>query len=128
MMRNILCGVTLAFLAAASAMAEPARVADSAYGKILTTPEGMALYTFSKDAKEHSVCDGGCASLWPPLGAMPSDKAAGMFSIFKRSDGTLQWAYQGSPLYTFANDTEKNQVTGDGFNNVWHVARPAGNN
>ncbi|MPM13168.1 hypothetical protein SDC9_59523 [bioreactor metagenome] len=128
MMRNLIIGATLALVAPGAVLAQPTTVADSAKGKILTTAQGMALYTFSKDSTDHSACDGGCASLWPPLKATPADQASGTFSIFKRADGTLQWAHQGSPLYTFSKDTKPNQVTGDGFNNVWHVARPAGDN
>lgn len=126
MMRDLVVGATLALMAPGSALAQPTTVADSALGKILTTTQGMALYTFAKDSSEHSACNGGCASLWPPLRAMPSDKASDAFSVFKRADGSLQWAYQGRPLYTFARDTRSNQVSGDGFNNLWHVARPAG--
>jgi len=126
MMRDHVIGAALAVIVPLSAQAQPTTIADSAKGKILATAQGMALYTFAKDSRGNSACTAGCAALWPPLAAMPSDKASGAFSIFRRADGTLQWAYQGSPLYTFARDTKPNQVSGDGFNNVWHVARPAG--
>jgi predicted lipoprotein with Yx(FWY)xxD motif len=40
-----------------------------------------------------------------------------------RTDGTLQWANEGKPLYTYANDKKPGDVTGDGMNGVWHVVR-----
>ena len=36
----------------------------------------------------------------------------------------MQWAYKGKPLYTWAKDTKPGDVTGDGVNNVWHIAQP----
>ena len=49
---------------------------------------------------------------------------SGNWSVITRDDGTKQWAYKGKPLYTWAKDTKPGDVTGDGFNNVWHVAQP----
>jgi predicted lipoprotein with Yx(FWY)xxD motif len=43
--------------------------------------------------------------------------------IIKRTDGALQWADAGKPLYTFANDKKPGDVTGDNKNNVWHIVK-----
>jgi predicted lipoprotein with Yx(FWY)xxD motif len=51
-------------------------------------------------------------------------KANGDWSIVARDDGGKQWAYKGKPLYTWAKDQKPGDRTGDGVNNVWHVARP----
>ena len=41
-----------------------------------------------------------------------------------RDDGGKQWAYKGKPLYTFHKDEKPGDVSGDGVNNVWHIAAP----
>ena len=41
-----------------------------------------------------------------------------------RDDGGKQWAYKGKPLYAWSKDAKPGDVTGDGVNNVWHIAAP----
>jgi predicted lipoprotein with Yx(FWY)xxD motif len=104
-------------------MAEaPAKVA----GGVLTGPNGMTLYTFDKDAagSGKSVCNGPCATNWPPLMAAESDKASGEYTVITRDDGKKQWAMKGKPLYFWAKDAKPGDMTGDGFNKVWQVAKP----
>jgi predicted lipoprotein with Yx(FWY)xxD motif len=93
---------------------------------MLTGANGMTLYTFDKDAASSgkSVCNGQCATNWPPLMAAESDKASGDYSIITRDDGSKQWALRGKPLYFWAKDTKPGEKTGDGFNKVWQVAKP----
>ncbi len=95
-------------------------------GGTLTGPNGMALYTFDRDAagSGKSVCNGPCATLWPPLMAANTDKGSGDYSVIVRDDGKKQWAYKGKPLYYFARDTKAGERSGDGFNQVWKTARP----
>nr|WP_288255860.1 hypothetical protein [uncultured Pseudomonas sp.] len=100
--------------------AEPAMEKDG----MLVDAKGMALYTYDKDAAGVSNCTGQCAQNWPPLKAEARAKAEGEWSLVKRDDGTLQWAYDGKPLYTFINDKQPGEVTGDGKMGVWHVAKP----
>jgi predicted lipoprotein with Yx(FWY)xxD motif len=110
---------------AGSALAAPAMTADSAKGKVLTDAKGMTLYTFDKDGNGKSACNGKCAENWPPLMASSSDKAGGGYTIIKRDDGKMQWAYKGKPLYTWVKDSKPGDTTGDGFlNGAWHVAKP----
>ena len=71
-----------------------------------------------------SVCNGPCATNWPPLFAMDSDGSAGDYSVITRDDGKKQWAFKGKPLYFWSKDQKAGDTTGDGFNNVWHVAKP----
>lgn len=112
---------TLAACASLSAPS-PAMVSDGA----LTGVGGMTLYVFDKDAagSGKSVCNGPCASNWPPLFAAEGSKAAGDYSLVMRDDGKMQWAYKGKPLYHWSKDQKAGDRTGDGFNSVWHVARP----
>jgi predicted lipoprotein with Yx(FWY)xxD motif len=97
----------------------------TAKGAVLTDAKGMTLYTFDKDADGKSACNGPCATNWPVLKAEASDKAEGGYTIIKRDDGSMQWAYKGKPLYTFAKDQKAGDITGDGFlNGAWHLATP----
>ncbi len=95
-------------------------------GGALTDPQGLTLYVFDRDTagSGKSVCNGPCATNWPPLLASPGTSATGNYSIITRDDGTRQWAYRGRPLYRFAKDVKAGDRVGDNFNNVWHVAAP----
>ena len=105
---------------AATAMAQaPVKMADG----VLTNTASMTLYTFDKDEGGKSMCNGPCAANWPPLMAGADAKASGDWSIVIRDDGARQWAYKGKPVYYWVKDTKPGDRTGDGFNNVWRVAR-----
>jgi predicted lipoprotein with Yx(FWY)xxD motif len=95
-------------------------------GGALTNAAGMTLYTFDKDAagSGKSVCNGPCATNWPPLAAPADAKVAGDYGVVTRDDGAKQWAYKGLPLYLWVKDQKPGDRTGDGFNNVWRVAKP----
>ena|ERR1700690_3065167 len=92
---------------------------------MLTTPAGMTLYMFDKDTagSGKSACNGPCAANWPPLAASGDAKASGDWSVITRDDGSKQWAYNGKPLYQWSKDQKAGDMTGDGFNSVWHVAK-----
>lgn len=99
------------------------------YGSILTDSSGKPLYTLS------GTCTGSCASAWPAL-TVPSGTnlagasgAAGTLSTMQEPDGTEQVTYNGSPLYTFVQDSS-DHVTGQGVAGfsvvkVSHTANPA---
>lgn len=101
---------------------QPAMVSQG----ILTGSNSMTLYTFDKDVagSGKSVCNGPCAANWPPFHAKEGDTASGDYSIITRDDGKKQWALKGKPLYYWVKDQKPGDKTGDGFNNVWHVAKP----
>lgn len=100
----------------------PAKAADGA----LVGPNGMTLYTFDKDTagSGKSMCNGPCATNWPPLMAAADAKADGDWSVVTRDDGAKQWAYKGKPLYYWTKDGKPGDRSGDGFNQVWHTATP----
>ncbi len=115
--------LSAALLAGCASMAAgPAKVSDG----VLTGPNGMTLYTFDRDTAGggKSVCNGPCATNWPPLMAGDTDRASGDYSIITRDDGKKQWAFKGKPLYFWAKDMKPGDRTGDGFNKVWQLARP----
>ena len=93
---------------------------------IMTNNAGMTLYTFDKDAplSGKSVCNGQCATNWPPFAAGSTDQSGGDWAVITRDDGSRQWAWLGMPLYLWAKDQKPGDMTGDGFNKVWHVVRP----
>ena len=101
----------------------PLKMLKTSAGEVLTTPKGMTLYTYDKDTKGMSNCSGECAEYWPPALATSDAKPVGDLTIIKRSDGKMQWADDGKPLYTFVNDKKPGDVTGDGKNNVWHAVK-----
>lgn len=100
----------------------PAKVSDG----VLVGANGMTLYTFDRDVASSgkSVCNGPCATNWPPLMATDADKASGDFTVITRDDGKKQWALKGKPLYFWVKDTKAGDKTGEGFNNMWRTAKP----
>jgi predicted lipoprotein with Yx(FWY)xxD motif len=115
--------LTLAILGGCASMASaPAKVADG----VLVGPNGMTLYTFDKDVagSGKSVCNGPCATNWPPLMATESGKASGDYSIITRDDGQKQWAVKGKPVYYWVKDTKPGDKTGDGVLKLWQTAKP----
>lgn len=115
--------VLAGLLAAGCASMTPDAPAKSVDG-VLVGANGMTLYTFDRDTTPgKSACNGPCATNWPPLMAPAGATASGDWSIVTRDDGSKQWAYKGKPVYYWAKDQKPGDRTGDGFNNVWHVAR-----
>jgi predicted lipoprotein with Yx(FWY)xxD motif len=117
--------LTAVVFASAAIAAVPVKIGNSAKGKVLTDEQGMTLYTFAKDKKGKSACNGPCATNWPPLMAAAGAKREGKYGLIKRTDGGEQWTYKGKPLYTWKNDKKPGDITGDGFlKGAWHIAKP----
>lgn len=106
---------TMAVLAAEPAMEKNGMMVDA---------KGMTLYTFDQDSGGKSMCNGGCAQNWPPLKAAADAKAMEDWTLVKRDDGSMQWAYYGKPLYTFIQDKKPGDMNGEGKMGVWHMAKP----
>lgn len=99
---------------------------DSSKGKFLTDGKEMTLYIFDKDTKGVSNCYGGCATAWPPYlqgTDSPSTMPANL-TLIKRTDGTMQYAYKGMPLYYYYQDKNVGDTTGDGVGGTWHLITP----
>ena len=101
--------------------AEPAMTKDG----MLVDHKGMTLYTFDKDmaGSGKSVCNGACATNWPPLTATAAPSGEG-YSLVTRDDGAKQVAYKGKPLYYWSQDAKPGDKGGDGKLNIWHTATP----
>lgn len=118
--RLALLGGVLLGLSAVVQAAEPAMVENG----MLVDSKGMTLYTYDQDAMGKSSCYDQCAENWPPLAAEAGAMGDDDWTVVKRDDGTLQWAYYGKPLYTFVKDMKAGDMTGDGKGGVWHMTKP----
>ncbi|HXS14681.1 MAG TPA: hypothetical protein VN711_00970 [Candidatus Saccharimonadales bacterium] len=99
-------------------------VSKGKLGTVMTDSKGMTLYTYAKDKAGMSSCSGKCLSNWP---AYMATSQTGNFptniSVIKRSDGTLQYAWKGMPLYYFAKDGDTGDAYGNGIGGVWSVIK-----
>ena len=122
--------------AAAAASGKTVSVASVAgVGDVLVDAQGDALYSPEQEASGKVLCTGACTSIWVPLtvssGGQPtgSSEVSADLGVVKRPDGMEQVTFEGKPLYSFAEDTGPNTVTGDGVTDTfagqsftWHVA------
>jgi predicted lipoprotein with Yx(FWY)xxD motif len=96
---------------------------DTSAGSLMTSPQGMTVYTFDKDQPGTSACYGDCAMKWPPVIASADAQEFGEMTLITRTDGQRQWAYDGKPLYTYHEDAAAGDVKGDNVGGVWHVVK-----
>jgi predicted lipoprotein with Yx(FWY)xxD motif len=101
----------------------PNYMTSTSIGRVMTTPQGATVYTFDKDQISKSNCYAECAIQWPPMIAGGGAYPYGRMSLASRDDGQQQWAYDGRPLYTYAEDEMHGDVKGENAGNVWHVVR-----
>ena len=121
------------------AVTSPARAAgtevkvtsNAQLGDILTDAAGRTLYLFTRDRRLESNCSGGCLGAWPPL--LTEDPPAagagvdeGRLGTIPRSDGTLQVAYNGWPLYYWRDDVNMGDTGGQDRGGFWFVVSPFG--
>ncbi len=103
-------------------------------GPLMTTSQGQTLYFIARffalyggretrggygvsynDAKSQSTqaCQDQCTSTWKPLLAASNAQAGGYWEVISRSDGTRQWSFKGSPLYTYVGDRTPGDIKGN---------------
>ena len=110
----------------ASTSGELLMTESGANGNYLADSKGMTLYTYDKDSTGVSNCYGNCAVAWPPYlesGSTSTAMPSGLTTV-KRTDGSMQYAYNGKPLYYYANDSKSGDTTGDGVGGIWHLVKP----
>ena len=124
-MKTIIKSVIISFFVLSLSLTSNLFAKPKFHDGILVGAKEMTLYTFDKDTKGSgkSVCNGDCAKNWPPYLATDKDKAADKFTIVTRDDGKKQWAFDGKPLYYWAEDMKKGDKTGDNRSNVWHIIK-----
>jgi predicted lipoprotein with Yx(FWY)xxD motif len=94
-------------------------------GNALAGATGMPLHIFERDAADAGkpVCHGPCTAGSPPLTASGTAKPSDGYTPVVRDDDRTQWAFKGKPLHFREKDQKPGDKTGDGFDNVWHVAK-----
>jgi len=98
---------------------------------VLADANGRTLYWFAPDTAARSACYGSCAAYWPPVKgpAAAGPGVTGKLSVLTRSDGSVQAAYDGHPLYTYVGDSAPGQANGNGLNlngGLWHEVTASG--
>jgi hypothetical protein len=83
-------------------------------------PQLLPLYVFKGEPAGRSLCDRDCTAVWPIVRAEKNDKPVGLWTIVKRADGRLQWAYKNRPVYTYFED-RPNDPKGAGKNMDWYL-------
>jgi len=126
-------------LAGAGTSSGPAATASGATLKtaqvqgvtVVTNAKGFTLYLFAPDTPTKSVCNGACASYWPPvLGAQKAGPGVtGKLGTIKRADGSTQATYDGHPLYLYIGDSGPDQNHGNNINlngGFWYEVKASG--
>ena len=96
---------------------------DPSAGQFLADGNGKPLYTYGSDTSGVSNCTGSCLESWPIYGPVstPASLPANV-TIISRSDGKVQYAYKGMPLYYFSGDSSSTP-TGNGVGG-FSLAKP----
>lgn len=102
---------------------------DPVLGPYFADSAGKTLYQFSNDTVDsESACNDDCATNWPPFTAseplsLPLD-VEGELSLLERTDGAHQVAYNGMPLYYWAQDVQAGDLSSQGIGDVWWIVAP----
>jgi predicted lipoprotein with Yx(FWY)xxD motif len=103
---------------------------NESLGYYLVNETGFSLYYFVNDAPGNgtSTCYGACSDIWPPFYAESIAVPAGLnstdFTILQRTDGKMQVAFKGWPLYLYSKDTAPGELNGQGVKGIWFVVKP----
>ena len=100
----------------------------------MTTREGKSVYTQARynlqyggrqtrngytipynDAKLVGTrgCSDECTQTWKPVLAGKGAQSQGFWEVATRPDGSRQWAYKGSPVYTYVEDEQPGDIRGN---------------
>jgi predicted lipoprotein with Yx(FWY)xxD motif len=73
-------------------------------GPALSNTAGQPLYVYHDQpgSPASRACAAECSPAWTPLYAGDLDVPGRGFTILKRDDGSLQWAYRGEPVYYYS--------------------------
>jgi predicted lipoprotein with Yx(FWY)xxD motif len=121
MRRGLLISLTLALVAAGSALAALPRahvsVRSTSLGSVLVDSRGHTLYAFDLDKGAKSNCTGVCTAEWFPFLTTAKPLTAGGVSaaklgLAKRANGKWQVMFSGHLLYFFSGDKAAGQVRG----------------
>lgn len=103
-------------------------------GPLMTAANGLSLYYVARffalyagretrtgyaitynEAKSQGTegCQGDCTRSWKPLLAPANAQAGGFWELVARPEGTKQWAFKGSPVYTCIDDKKAGDIAGN---------------
>ena len=107
------------------------RAASIGGATVLTDAARRTLYWFAPDTSSKSVCNGTCATYWPPVpGPLRAGTGVtGTLGTITRADGSTQETYDGHPLYTYIGDSAPGQDYGNKINlngGLWYVVPVGG--
>ncbi len=124
-------GTSAAAPASASSSGTALKTASIGGVTVLTNAKGFTLYWFAPDTAATSNCNAGCVQYWPPVKgpATAGPGVTGTLTTITRSDGSVQAAYDGHPLYTYVADPAPGPAKGNGLTlsgGVWHVVTASG--
>lgn len=125
---TVVVGVALGASAAMASTSTVVKPATSKYGTVLFDSRGFALYSFTRDTKNHTNCSGACAAKWPPY-IVKGHPTGHLLGVVMRADGSHQLTYAGRPLYHYVGDTKAGQILCQGVSNFggrWLVVTPSG--
>ena len=111
-------------------MAAGIKTATAGGRVVLVDAQGFTIYWYTPDTPSSSVCNGSCATAWPPLLGTPSFASGvsltGKLGTVKRSGGQLQATYNGHPLYLFKADTSAGMAKGNKVGGIWWIMTVSG--
>jgi predicted lipoprotein with Yx(FWY)xxD motif len=111
-------------------MAAGIKTATAGGRVVLVDAQGFTIYWYTPDTPSSSVCNGSCATAWPPLLGTPSFASGvsltGKLSTVKRSGGQVQATYNGHPLYLFKADTSAGMAKGNKVGGIWWIMTVSG--
>ncbi|HUY69415.1 MAG TPA: hypothetical protein VMU70_00065 [Candidatus Tyrphobacter sp.] len=99
---------------------------DPVFGRYLTDDKGMALYVFDQDSLGVSNCSGRCLEIWPaygPASAVDQGSLPAGAGTITRPDGSLQFTWNGRPLYHYAPDRNPGDILGNDIGGIWHLVK-----
>ncbi len=103
-------------------------------GPLMVTKAGFSVYTQSRQHLQYGGretrdgyryhysegkivgtkgCIDACLKTWQPVVAPANAQSQGYWEVLSRADGTKQWAYKGSPLYTYFADKKPGDIDGN---------------
>ena len=108
-------------------------------GPIMVSAKGMTVYTQSPYKVQYGGretrdgfrvpydtgkkvggkgCTADCLNTWKPVTAPANAQSSGFWEVVARPDGSKQWAYKGSALYTFTGDKQPGDDRGNNRHDV----------
>jgi len=87
---------------------QPQRVINGSFGELLDA-DGLFLGQ-TQEVRFRITHE---TKTWKPLLAPANATGGGPWEVETRSDGTKQWSYKGSPLYTYVGDKKPCDIEGN---------------